>query len=142
MAVPLNREEQARFDSGRETFQLICAACHGAAGEGIVPLAPPLAQSEWVLGAPGRIARIVLHGLSGPVHVKNQAYTPPLNLAEMPGFESLDDETIAAVLTYLRRAWGQEETPISPGMVAAVRKETSPRQTPWTEAELLKLPER
>lgn len=113
---------------------MYCAPCHQLNGSGAAGVAPPLAGSEWVAGPPERLARIVLHGLYGPVQVGNQTW----NLA-MPGLGAsgaIDDENIAAVLSYIRRAWGHRTPPVEPELVAAVRRETKDRALPWTAAEL------
>jgi len=59
-----------------------CAVCHGARGEGLAGVFPPLAGSEWVNGSEERLIRIMLHGLQGPITVSGKAY----NGAAMPGF--------------------------------------------------------
>jgi len=138
-AAPLTVEEKELFDLGREKFQITCAVCHGMSGEGMVPLAPPLVNSAWVLGPEQRLARIVLHGLEGPVHVNGMKYEPPLTLKDMPALETMDDQALAAVLTYIRREWNHQATPILPGAIAKIRHETAQRQTPWTESELLQM---
>ena len=46
---------------------------------------------------------------------------------------------IAAVLTYVRREWGQTASPVAPEAVAAIRKTTAARPRPWTNEELSKL---
>jgi mono/diheme cytochrome c family protein len=46
------------------------------------------------------------------------------------------DEQIAAVLTYVRREWGQTGAPVDPAAVNAVRAATKGRSRPWTETEL------
>ena len=68
-----------------------------------------------------------MNGKEGPVGLM-----PPLGA-------TLSDNEVAAVLTYVRREWGQTGTPVEPGVVAGVRAETSSRQRPWTNEELLKL---
>jgi glucose/arabinose dehydrogenase/mono/diheme cytochrome c family protein len=138
-AAPLTAVEKKLFDLGKEKFQITCAVCHGMSGEGMVPLAPPLVNSGWVLGPEQRLARIVLHGLEGPVHVNGIKYEPPLTLKDMPALEMLDDQALAAVLTYIRREWNHQATPVLPGAIAKIRHETAQRQTPWTESELLQM---
>jgi mono/diheme cytochrome c family protein len=138
-AAPLTVVEKELFDLGKEKFQITCAVCHGMSGEGMVPLAPPLMNSGWVLGPEQRLARIVLQGLEGPVHVNGIKYEPPLTLKDMPALEMLDDQALAAVLTYIRREWNHQATPILPGAIAKIRHETAQRQTPWTESELLQM---
>jgi mono/diheme cytochrome c family protein len=133
-AKPLTEAEQKRLDAGRETYALVCAACHQPHGGGLANLAPPLAGSEWVTGSPERLARIILHGLYGPVQVNGQTW----NLS-MPGLGAggvLDDEKTANVLSYIRRAWGNDAPLVAPAMIARVRRETAARTLPWTEAEL------
>ena len=46
------------------------------------------------------------------------------------------DEQIAAVLTYVRREWGQTGAPVDPAAVNAVRAATKDRTRPWTDTEL------
>lgn len=130
----LSPEQQRRIDAGRGHFATACAACHQAHGEGVPGAFPPLAGSEWVLGDPGRLIRIALHGVYGAIEVKGQ----PWNLA-MPGQGSnplLDDERLAALLSYVRNAWGNEAPMIDARVVAAVREQTRGRMLPWTVAEL------
>ena len=71
--------------------------------------------------------RILLHGKEGPVGLM-----PPVG-------QIFTDEQIAAVLTYIRREWGQGGEPVEPAAVAAVRAATKGRARPWTEAELAAL---
>ncbi len=58
---------------------------------------------------------------------------------EMPPLNVLDDEQIAALMTYVRREWNHGSSPVKAEDVAKVRKETDGRQDAWTEAELNKL---
>ncbi len=133
-APPLNAEQQRLVDAGREIYTAICTACHQPHGGGSAGVAPPLAGSDWVSGPPERLARVVLHGLYGPVEINGQRW----NL-HMPGLGALDlmtDEKIAGVLSYVRRAWGNTAAPVEPALVASVRKETAARTFPWRAEEL------
>lgn len=132
--APLTAEQQKQFAFGKDLFAASCAACHQLTGLGMEGLAPPLADSEWVLGPPERLARIVLHGVRGPLSVKGKTYE-----MEMPSLAVFDDEQIASVLTYIRREWEHGASPVSAETVKAVRAATSARNEPWTEAELLKV---
>ena len=120
---------------GREIFLKICAACHQRDGDGKDGVAPPLLGSEWVL-APGggRLARIVLNGLTGPIRVRGQEW----NLPMLPWRANLSDEQVSVVLTYIRSQLGSNHAgPITPGVVAEARKEA--RTTPETSEELLRI---
>jgi mono/diheme cytochrome c family protein len=131
---PLTEKETARFNLGKEIFEITCIACHQQHGLGQEGLAPPLVDSEWVSGSEERLARIVLHGLSGPITVKGEVYE-----IDMPSLAVLDDQQIAAVLTYIRREWGHSFEPVEPELVEKVRALTGDRLQAWTEQELLKI---
>lgn len=132
---PLTGGQQMLFEAGRELFVTTCAVCHQPHGRGQDGLAPPLLDSEWVLGPVSRLVRIVLQGATGPIKVGDRSYE-----LDMPGLDSLDDESVASVLTYLRREWGHDAYPVSPSSVARVRELTKGRQNGWTAEELLRLP--
>ncbi len=122
---PLSAEEQARFDAGQEVYKNICQACHQPDGRGQERLAPTLVGSPLTL-APAEVpARILLNGKEGPVGLM-----PPVGSV-------LSDEQIAGVLTYIRREWGQDGSPVTPAIVKDVRALTAGRTRPWTDAELL-----
>jgi mono/diheme cytochrome c family protein/glucose/arabinose dehydrogenase len=130
--TPLTNEEQSQFDAGKQTYLGLCAACHQPTGKGLEGLAPPLADSEWVNGNPARIARIVMHGLRGPVKVKGLTYS-----LDMPAAGFLSDAQIADVLTYIRREWDHEAAPVKIDFVKTIREQTKERNDAWTEKELL-----
>lgn len=77
---------------------------------------------------------VLLHGLM-PTQVPGQ---PPPTL--MPPVPFDDEESIAAVLTYVRRAWGNRGEPVTPEEVARIRELTDDRSKPWTVEELDALP--
>jgi mono/diheme cytochrome c family protein len=128
---PLTAEQQTQFERGRIVYGATCAACHKPNGLGQVGLAPPLLDSEWTLGPPRRLARIVLHGIQGPITVDGEAW----NL-DMPALGKLSDDEIADVMTYVRRAWGHGAAPVASSDIKKLRATTRP--VPWTERELLK----
>ncbi|RYD64107.1 MAG: cytochrome c [Verrucomicrobiaceae bacterium] len=124
--------DPAVMAKGQATFAM-CMACHGAAGEG-GPVGPVLAGSEWVTGPVSNLIRIQLRGLQGPMHIKGQLYTP---LAPMtPIIATQDDETIAAVLTYIRNSFGNKAAPVLPEQVKMLRSELG--KPMLTEADLIK----
>lgn len=117
---------------GQRFFTQTCVSCHQATGLGQPGAYPPLAGSEYVLGDEKRLAAIVLHGVQGPITVAGSQYN-----SQMQAWAStLNDKRIAAILTYIRQAWGNKAGPVTPELVAEVRKATASRTTAWTEAEL------
>lgn len=127
MVAPASDEEEegdAAIDAqGKELFEEVCGVCHGRNGMGMDEVAPKLVGSPWVTGSQQRLIRIVLDGKEGD--------------QLMPPVQDLSDEEIAAVLTFVRRAWGNDASPVSADQVDMVREITSGRDTPWTEEELL-----
>ncbi|MDB6053429.1 MAG: dehydrogenase [Verrucomicrobiales bacterium] len=134
VVLPLNDEQKKQFDLGLGLYSGSCAACHQPSGYGQEGLAPPLADSEWAQGPEERIIRIVLQGIHGPVNVGERSY----NL-EMPGLSIFDDQQLAAILTYVRRAWDNIGDPVKPETVKKIREATAKREEAWTSPELLKL---
>src|SRR4029078_86573 len=55
--------------NGYLIFRSTCSVCHGADGEGIQYLGPPLNGSEYVAGSTDRLAMIILNGVTGPIYV-------------------------------------------------------------------------
>jgi mono/diheme cytochrome c family protein len=117
----LNPEQRALYDKGKTSFA-VCAACHQDEGQGMKGLAPALAGSQWVNGSPQALVRIVLNG--------------KVDQLAMPGLATLDDATIASILTYVRRSWGNEASPIDQGTVESIRGVVSHRDEPWSDEEL------
>ena len=116
-----------RFNAGQEVYKNICQACHQPDGRGQEKLAPSLVGSELAL-APAEVpTRILLNGKEGAVGLM-----PPVGSV-------LSDEQIAGVLTYVRREWGQDASPVEPAVVKEVRALTAARTRPWTNPELLEI---
>ena len=130
-------EHKKVADAGKEVYNTTCFACHQTNGTGQINdivVAPPLIGSDWVKGDPERAIKVALDGISGPITVSGKKYD---GLPVMPGHRAhLDDKKLAAVLTYVRHAWGNNEGMIKPDQVAKIRKATADRSIPWTEKEL------
>ena len=117
------------FKRGKVVYEgkAVCMGCHGADGEGLLNLGPPLAKSDWVTGDPERLIQILLHGMEGPVTVNGVTYTP---LAVMPGLGSnptISDQDLADVSTFIRNSWGNNTTPVKEKDVTYQRNLTKDR---------------
>ena len=129
--VALNKAQQALFEKGKVTYANLCAACHQPHGYGLDGLAPPLVDSDWVLGKPDVTAKIVLNGLGGPIKVGNRTWD-----LTMPPMGMLSDEDVAGVLTYIRREWEHNGSPVDAKFVAGIRKQSADHPNSWTADEL------
>ncbi len=110
----------------------VCAVCHQVTGLGLEGAFPPLAGSEWLNGRAVVPIAIVLHGVQGEISVKGKTY----NGAMVAWGSVLNDEDLAATLTYARSQWGNRATAVTAAQVRAVRARFASRTTPWTSAEL------
>jgi mono/diheme cytochrome c family protein len=122
--APLSPTEQARFAAGQDVYKSVCEACHQPDGRGQDRVAPALVGSALALAASDIPARILFNGKEGKVGLM-----PPLGTV-------LTDDQIAAVLTYVRREWGQTGAPVDAASIKEARAAAAGRQKPWTDAEL------
>ena len=107
--------------AGQAIYKDNCAGCHTDAGTGAAGLFPRLAGSAAVQSDdPTTLIRTVLFGSKATATAG--APTGPA----MPSFAwRLNDAQAAAVLTYIRNAWGNAASAVSPDQVRTVRTEPS-----------------
>lgn len=129
-ARPLSDAERALFERGRWLFK-DCAACHQEDGKGSPGLAPALAGSAIATGPAGRFARAIMHGLEGEYEYNGAKYQ-----GAMPATQLGSDPDLAAVMTYVRRSFGNSAEPVKPEFIAEVRAATKHQRKAWTRAEL------
>jgi mono/diheme cytochrome c family protein/glucose/arabinose dehydrogenase len=137
-ASSLDEKAQIQFAEGRKKYLVSCAGCHGSNGKGVQRMAPPLAASDWILGDERRLALIILHGIEGPIEVNGKKYDAPEILPVMASHSTMDDASIAAILTYVRNEWGNSATSVARGLVSGTRHTSQGRVYPWSPAELNK----
>jgi mono/diheme cytochrome c family protein len=89
---------------GATVFQEQCSACHQPKGQGVAGQFPPLAGNRDLFLSETFPAMVVLFGLEGKISVDSKTYQ-----AAMPPFGHLSDDEIAAVLRYIRGAWGNSK---------------------------------
>jgi len=118
--------------SGSDVFAQNCAACHGRDGRGVPGTFPPLSGSEWVAANASTPIRIVLHGLQGHIQVEGRGFN-----GVMPAFGArLSDQELAAVLSYVRSAWGNGAAAVQPSSIAEVRRADAGRVRAMSPDEL------
>lgn len=130
LAAGVGRAETA--PDGRAVYERACAHCHGAEGEGWREKnGPTLRKTEWVTGDPDRLIRITLDGLYLRIPLGNGTH-----YGCMPGLRhEVTDQEVAAVLSYVRTAWGNAAGVVSAERVAVLRAATPAREQPWTAAD-------
>lgn len=126
---PAQQLAQQLFDAGKVAYNLSCAPCHEENGEGKIGLAPSLVGSPWLGRGEEFLVRILLHGKVNP----GRGFV-------MPPWRHLEDGQLAAILTYVRREFGNQTATVAPAKIAEIRAATSERLAPWTDEELKRLP--
>lgn len=129
--------ELTPVERGKKVFLANCAVCHQASGIGSPSQGyPPLAGSEITSGGSLRNAMIVLKGLTGPIKVKGQQF----GSAVMQPWESLGDQKVADVITYVRQDWGNKGSAVTKEQITELRKKLAGHPASFTEADLLAVP--
>jgi mono/diheme cytochrome c family protein len=106
------------MELGRRVYGRQCAACHGEEGKGQGLSYPPLAGNQSItMASPVNPIRMVLNGGFPPGTRRNPRPhgMPPFN-------HILNDDEVSAVVTYIRVAWDNSGTPVSPSQVNELRR--------------------
>ena len=106
------------METGRKVYEAQCATCHGDEGKGHPPAFPPLAGNQSItMSSPVNAIRMVLNGGYAPGTRKN-----PRPHGMPPFSHVLNDDEVAAVVTYIRVAWENTGTPVAPAQANELRK--------------------
>ncbi len=111
----------ARMVAGRAIYTDTCSACHTNDGGGIAHMFPKLAGSVIATqDDPSSLIRIIIAG--GRSAATDARPTSPA----MPslGFR-LNDDQVAAVVTYVRNAWGNAAAPVTADTVKQLRHDVT-----------------
>jgi len=133
---PFTADQLTVMKRGDAIYKEVCFACHaddgrGAAAEGGAMMAPSLANSARLQGHRDYVIKTLLHGLEGPIDGRTFAG------GVMAPMGSNKDEWLADVASYVRNAFGNVGSFVTPADVARVRAATADRQTFWTIDELM-----
>jgi mono/diheme cytochrome c family protein len=90
------------YTAGQALYQNRCQNCHGAQGEGLAALIPPLTDSAYLKTNRQKLACYVQNGLKLPILVNGKAYN-----GQMPA-TGLAPIEIAQVLTYVQNSFGNK----------------------------------
>ena len=104
-----------KIASGKQIYTKTCFACHQANGEGIANAFPPLAKSDYLNADVDRAIGIVLRGKTGEITVNGKKYNSVMTK------QTLNDDEVADVMTYIYNSWGNKKTNVSVNKVRSVR---------------------
>jgi mono/diheme cytochrome c family protein len=117
---PLRGDVNQAVTVGRHIYAQRCASCHGAEGRGKPPHYPPLAANQSIsMTSAVNPIRMVLNGGYPPGTRRN-----PMPYGMPPFAQALSDDDIAAVVTFIRTAWGNRGAPVSVRDVNQLRSAT------------------
>ncbi len=110
-------ESSLLMSLGKTVYDAQCASCHGAQGRGMTPQYPPLAGNQSIqMESAVNPIRMVLNGGYPPGTAAN-----PMPHGMPPFAQFLSDDQVAAVVTYIRLAWGNRGTAVSAGQANELR---------------------
>ena len=105
------------LDQGKKVYTDQCAKCHAENGLGMPPAYPPLATNQSIqMQSAVNPIRMVLNGGYPPSTGGN-----PMPHGMPPFAQSLSNQEVAAVVTYIRMSWGNHGAPVSPQQVSDLR---------------------
>ncbi|HUA56005.1 MAG TPA: cytochrome c [Candidatus Sulfotelmatobacter sp.] len=111
-------ESSLLMSLGQTVYQTRCASCHGADGRGMPPDYPPLAGNPSIqMESAVNPIRMVLNGGLPPGTAGN-----PMPYGMPPFAQNLSDDDVAAVVTFIRAAWGNRGAAVSASQANALRK--------------------
>ena len=105
IAAMLGVQSATAQPTAEQLYNDNCGACHQKAGQGIPGAFPALKGDKIALGDEKAVAFLLLTGRGG-----------------MPAFkDSLSDAELAAIMTYVRAAWGNKGKAMTPAVFAKAR---------------------
>ena len=127
-------ETAKQMEAGKASFML-CAACHGMDAKGVLAgpskMAPPLVDSKIATGNPAILALVVING----IEKEGADYM----MAMAPLGAALDDEKLAAVMTYIRGSFGNKAPAVTAADAKKYREQWKDMKTPVTRAKIAEL---
>jgi mono/diheme cytochrome c family protein len=105
------------LEQGGKIYAKHCADCHGERGEGVAGVYPPLDGNSSVTEPAGiNATRVVMLGGFAPVTAANpRPYSMP------PFAQTLSDQDVAAVVSYIRASWSNHGPAVQARQVRQLR---------------------
>lgn len=134
----LSKKNKAIFKKGEELFygHANCFGCHGPDAQGLPNMGPPLIKSEWVTGSKELLAKVMLHGLYGPITVGGKKYNTPMPMPGLGANPMFKDKDLAAIATFIRNHFGNKASVVTEADFKKVRAATKSQAGPYKPATL------
>jgi mono/diheme cytochrome c family protein len=108
-----NIEFKRYYSSGALVYQQHCQNCHGANGEGLSALIPPITDSVYLKNNKNSLACFITSGLKGPITIKGKTFDDAMPASDLSPIE------VAQVLTYIGNSFGNKLNTINEQAVQA-----------------------
>ncbi len=124
----LERGDGSRADAetlrvGELQYDIHCGTCHLPTGLGSRDTGPPIVGSPITLAPePEALINMTLHGAEYPATPPSEVWEEMRHWDRMEAFgQKLSDDRAAALLTYIRSAWGNDASVVTAEQIAAQR---------------------
>lgn len=96
-------QQDMYYTNGRDLYIAYCQNCHGAKGEGLAKLAPPLTDTAFLKVNRKKLACWIRNGVSEPMIIAGEQYE-----GKMPdhNFANID---IAQIIVYVTNSFGNKQ---------------------------------
>ena len=102
---PADDLEMARYlTGGQDLYRLHCQNCHGAKGEGLGQLSPPLTDTLGLKSKKQQLACYIRNGMSEKIVVDGKVYEE-----KMPSFPDLKPIDLAKIIVYITNSFGNKQ---------------------------------
>lgn len=99
-------DEQVKYEqyviAGEQLYNKNCSNCHGAEGQGLRNLYPPLKNSDFLINQNAVIC-IIKNGSNDTLKVNGKTFNQ-----KMPANKKLYDLDIAQIVTFINDNWGKK----------------------------------
>lgn len=101
---------------GQQLYLNSCAGCHGANGEGAAHVASAMTGNTTLrLDSPRNLVKVIHDGIAA------RQFSASERVQAMPGFaDTLSDDEIAKLATWMRRRWGGQQAAVDAAKVADI----------------------
>lgn len=101
----LNIETAQYAVNGQKLYMTHCQNCHGAKGEGLGKLYPPLNDTDFFEKNRAQLSCIIRNGMQGKIIINGQEYNE-----KMPSNPQLSELDIAYILTYITTNFAKSDS--------------------------------
>lgn len=92
------------MSNGKDLYVANCQNCHGANGEGLGELAPPLTDTVFLKKNKSKLACYIKNGANEPMQIQGKTYHE-----KMPAFNQLENIDIAQVIVFVTNSFGNKQ---------------------------------